>query len=94
MNRSVRDYLQLLEQANLLAAPIPAALDLDTPITLVSYDSRNVIPGTLFICKGAHFKPEFLAMARDKGAVAYVKYSVKQMATKKTLLFFIFLKTL
>ena len=72
MNRSVRDYLQLLEQADLLAAPVPTTLNLDTPITLVSYDSRNVIPGTLFICKGAHFKPEFLAMARDKGAVAYV----------------------
>ena len=66
------EYIALLEQQNLLSAPIPAHLDLNTPVALVSYDSRNVVQDTLFICKGAHFKPEFLAMAKDKGAMAYV----------------------
>ena len=29
----------------------------------VTYDSQEVKPGTLFICKGAHFKAEYLADA-------------------------------
>ena len=66
------DYIALLEERDLLAAPLPDALDRSAPVELVSYDSREVIPGTLFLCKGAHFKPEFLTMARDRGAIAYV----------------------
>lgn len=38
----------------------------------LAYDSRSVKPGTLFFCKGAHFKPEYLADAVNAGAVAYV----------------------
>ncbi len=66
------DYLNLLEERNLLSAPIPQNLDRTAPVSLVSYDSRNVVPGTLFLCKGAHFKPEFLQSAKDLGAAAYV----------------------
>lgn len=66
------DYVKLLEGKGLLGAPVPAGLDRSTPVALVSYDSRDVVPGTLFLCKGAHFKTEFLQMAKDKGAMAYV----------------------
>ena len=69
---ALQDYLALLEQEGLLCAPIPAELDATAPVALVSYDSRNVVPGTLFICKGAHFKASFLSMAKEKGAIAYV----------------------
>lgn len=69
---ALNDYIALLEQRDLLAAPIPEGVDRSAPVELVSYDSREVVPGTLFICKGVHFKAEFLAMARDKGAIAYV----------------------
>jgi acetylglutamate kinase len=67
----LNDYLTLLERQNLLAAPIPE-VDRRAMVSLVSYDSRQVVPGTLFLCKGAHFKPEFLQMAKEKGAMAYV----------------------
>jgi len=70
--RPLGDYLDLLESQSLLAAPIPAGLDRTAPVALVSYDSREVIPGALFICKGVHFKPEFLVSAKEKGAMAYV----------------------
>jgi len=40
-------------------------------ISLVSYDSREVIPGALFVCKGAGFKEEYLAKAASAGAAAY-----------------------
>jgi len=69
---SLNDYIALLEEKSLLAAPVPAELDRTAPVALVSYDSREVVPGTLFICKGAHFKAEFLEMAKAKGAMAYV----------------------
>ena len=69
---TLKQYIALLEEQNLLAAPLPNRLDMDAPVALVSYDSRSVVPGTLFICKGAHFKPEFLQMAKDKGAMAYL----------------------
>ena len=72
MKRSLNDYIALLDSQNLLSAPIPEGLDVAAPVELVSYDSRNVVPGTLFICKGAHFKPEFLASAKEKGAAVYV----------------------
>ena len=41
-------------------------------ISLVSYDSREVGPGTLFVCKGAGFKPAYLSAAEQAGAEAYV----------------------
>ena len=72
MIHTLNDYIARLEESGLLAAAIPEALDRSAPVALVSYDSREVIPGTLFLCKGAHFRAEFLDMARDKGAVAYV----------------------
>lgn len=68
---SLRGYCALLSP-DLLAAPLPAGLDLDRTVELVSYDSHNVVPGTLFLCKGAHFKPEYLAQAAQAGAFAYV----------------------
>ncbi|MDO4903075.1 MAG: UDP-N-acetylmuramoyl-L-alanyl-D-glutamate--2,6-diaminopimelate ligase [Limosilactobacillus sp.] len=43
----------------------------DFTATSVSYDSRKVEEGTLFFCKG-NFMPKYLAMAKEKGAVAYV----------------------
>ncbi|MGO5021855.1 acetylglutamate kinase [Lawsonibacter sp. LCP25S3_G6] len=72
MVHTLKEYLALLEKENLLSAPISPEMDQNSPIALVSYDSREVVPGTLFLCKGAHFKPEFLDMAREKGAIAYV----------------------
>ena len=68
---TLRDYIDLLADKGIVAARPAGAVEEQT-VSLVSYDSRNVIPGTLFICKGAHFKPEFLQMAKDKGAMAYV----------------------
>ena len=66
------EYLDLLYQRGLLAAAVPESLDRNAPVPLVSYDSREVVPGTLFICKGAHFKEDFLTSAKEKGAMAYV----------------------
>ena len=79
MKHTLNDYISLLEEQNLLSAPLPAGLERSAPVELVSYDSREVVPGTLFLCKGAHFKENFLQMARDKGAAAYVSEDRKSV---------------
>ena len=66
------EYIGLLDKLGILAAPLPAGPDLDRTVELVSYNSREVVPGTLFLCKGAHFKADYLAQAAQKGAFAYV----------------------
>lgn len=38
----------------------------------ITYDSKRVVPGTLFFCKGKAFKPEYLKEAIHKGCVGYV----------------------
>lgn len=41
-------------------------------VTGMTVDSREVQPGNLFVCKGAAFKPAFLAGAVERGASAYL----------------------
>ena len=68
----MKDYCALLADGDLLAAPLPDGLDQERTVALVSCDSQTVVPGTLFLCKGAHFKAKYLAQAAQKGAFAYV----------------------
>ncbi|MDD7593648.1 MAG: UDP-N-acetylmuramoyl-L-alanyl-D-glutamate--2,6-diaminopimelate ligase [Peptoniphilaceae bacterium] len=65
-----RTILELKE--HLKTHVIAATGPLETPIEAISYDSRTVVPGTLFFCKGRHFKAEYLQTAFQKGAVGYV----------------------
>lgn len=46
--------------------------ELSNEVLYVTFDSRKVVPGTLFICKGAHFKSEYLEDAIRHGAIGYV----------------------
>ena len=66
------EYVQLLDKLGQLAAPLPEGLELERTVELASYNSKEVVPGTLFICKGTHFKAEYLADAARHGAFAYV----------------------
>ena len=68
----LREYLNILADGDLLAGSLPTALDAARTVELVSCDSKNVVPGTLFLCKGAHFRAEYLQDAADRGAFAYV----------------------
>ena len=66
------DYYQLLLKNGLLSDAAPLHADLTREVRLVSCDSQTVVPGTLFICKGAAFKPQYLLDAAEKGAFVYV----------------------
>ena len=67
---SLGAYIDLLERAGVLVGAQPDARDLR--IAYATDDSRLVRPDTLFICKGAAFKREYLLQAIEAGAVAYV----------------------
>lgn len=65
-------YYQLLLKNGLLAEHTPVAADLTRTVEAVTCDSRSAVPGSLFLCKGAAFREEYLAQALRQGAFAYV----------------------
>jgi len=65
----ISEYELRLKNRNLL---VRSNFTEDAPVLKLSFDSRDVCPGTLFFCKGAAFKVEYAAAAKEKGAVAFV----------------------
>lgn len=65
----LKEYIELFKKNGIF---LETAADENTEINFISYDSNRVEKGTLFLCKGAHFKEEYLKSAAEKGAVAYV----------------------
>ena len=69
--KTIRQIYDILQENNLLAKGMnPPASDID--ILDITYDSREVKPGTLFFCKGLAFKKEYLENSIKDGASAYV----------------------
>ncbi len=53
-------------------SPCPKDAVAGLALTDVTFDSRAVEPGALFVCKGAAFKLAYLDMAAQRGACAYL----------------------
>ncbi len=68
---TLKQYKDALDAAGLLKACVNESA-FDKEISYVTYDSREVKEGTLFICKGAAFKPEYLKSSINSGACAYI----------------------
>jgi len=66
--QSLSEIKKMLFQAGLQAECFGA----DVHIFGLSNNSKEVRKSDLFICKGFGFKPEYLKMAEEKGAVAYL----------------------
>ncbi len=67
------DYLSALTEAGLLVDAQDVSRELfNHPIRHLSCDTRDMAADTLFVCKGAHFRPEYAEQAARGGAVAYV----------------------
>ena len=58
------EYVRLLDKLGQLAGPLPQGLELERTVERVCYNSREAVPGALFVCKGAHFKELSLTSAR------------------------------
>ncbi|MDR1135985.1 MAG: UDP-N-acetylmuramoyl-L-alanyl-D-glutamate--2,6-diaminopimelate ligase [Clostridiales Family XIII bacterium] len=67
----LNEYRDLLAKEGLLTGEnlMDAA---ERPVSSIAYDSRAVKEGTLFLCKGARFSPEYLVSAMKGGAIGYV----------------------
>lgn len=68
---SIDEYENILQVADLLVTGVPEPFRREK-VLFLTFDSREVKKGTLFICKGAGFREKFLRDAVDLGAVAYV----------------------
>ena len=66
------DYINKLEEEKLLEKHNIGKETLEKAVEFLTYDSREVEKSTLFICKGAHFKREYLDSAIKLGSIAYV----------------------
>lgn len=69
---TLKEYLETLEKAGTLVSHTLHDELLDHKIECLTYDTRKISSDALFVCKGAHFKPEYLSAALKGGAVAYV----------------------
>lgn len=68
---SISHYAELMKQKKLLVFSDLKGAD-DLTVEFLTYDSRESRPGTLFICKGAAFKEEYLTGAIEQGADFYI----------------------
>ena len=68
---TVRHYLELLAGAGLTVSYDISGIE-DEKIEYLSFNSKDVLPRTLFIAKGVHFKREYLLDAIAGGALLYV----------------------
>ena len=69
---SIQEYADILWENGLVCTAYISEEAAKVEISYLSYDSQDMESGGLFICKGAHFIPEYLADAIDRGAVCYV----------------------
>ena len=68
----LKEYIDELNKENLIVKQnIPEEI-LDKNISFVTYNSKDVEPGTLFVCKGDSFKKEYLEDAIKNGACVYL----------------------
>ena len=69
---TLKEYADALARAGLLTATTLTPAAEGTVIDCLSYDTRSLHGTSLFLCKGAHFKAEYLSAALAQGAAAYV----------------------
>lgn len=70
--RPIFEYIDLLKEKNLIKKSNIDQVHMDSLVSHVTYNSKEVIPDTLFICKGLHFKEEYLREAINSGAIIYI----------------------
>lgn len=68
----LKEYIEKLYKENLILEDNTDDKMKDEFVNLLSYNSKEVEKNTLFVCKGATFKKEYLADAISSGVMAYV----------------------
>lgn len=70
--KRIDEIAAVLRERGLLESMTGRRVKRQTAVKWLTCDSRSVIEGTLFICKGAAFRPEYLQEAAEKGCIAYI----------------------
>lgn len=70
--KSLQEYLALLQNNGLAVRHELTEAAENEPVRYISYSSLDVKPGTLFICKGRGFRPQYLKEAIEKGVICYI----------------------
>lgn len=78
---TMQDYVKRLEERGMLAACELYGKE-EHVIKNLTYNSKEVSEDTLFICKGAAFKPVYLRESVEKGAVAYISEKTFELDTE------------
>ena len=71
INYTQQDYLNTLTEAGLVTDSNLYSHAVDS-VQGLTYNSKEAAQGTLFVCKGAAFRPEYLTDAVSRGAALYV----------------------
>lgn len=66
------DYLNILKNAGLVTDFHIKKEDENAVINNLTYNTKTTVANTLFICKGAHFKSEYVNEAKNNGAILFV----------------------
>lgn len=69
---NVQKYIDILNGKDLIKKTINCDKILEKKVEYVSYNSRDIQTNTLFVCKGANFKKEYLINAVKEGVFAYI----------------------
>ncbi len=68
----IDEYIKLLETNGLLVKSYVSPETANKPARKLAYNSKKVGSDTLFVCKGAGFKEEYLDIAIINGAIVYI----------------------
>ncbi len=74
----VADFIATLDNAGILRSAVGNDGNV---VSSVTYNSKEAGEGSLFVCKGAHFRAQYLQDAIDKGASCYVTESEYGLGT-------------
>lgn len=72
MMQMLQTYIDQMEEMDLVRKTMVPEETRNKPITHLSYDSKDMTTGGIFVCKGAHFLPSYLEEAISNGAICYV----------------------
>ena len=67
----LKEYLEKLESADMTAAFCIDGEE-EAEVRGVTFDSKEVVSGGIFVCKGKNFRVEYLKEALERGCICYV----------------------
>jgi UDP-N-acetylmuramyl-tripeptide synthetase len=69
---TLKDYILQIDKNDFLINKTSNEFSRSKVVKFLTYNSKDVIEDTLFVCKGLGFKEQYLDMAINKGAIAYI----------------------